>query len=31
MGSEELVEDGRCVCVLLGAAWVERGVSGLED
>ena len=24
----ELVECVRCVCVWLGAAWVERGVSG---
>ena len=29
MGCEELVEYVRCVCVWLGAAWVERGgVSG---
>ena len=26
-----LVEFVRCVCVWLGAAWVERGVSGWED
>ena len=25
MGCEELVEYVRCVCVWLGAAWVERG------
>ena len=25
MGCEELVEHVRCVCVWLGAAWVERG------
>ena len=31
VGCEELVDYVRCVCVLLGAAWVERGVSGLED
>ena len=30
MGCKELVEYVRCVCVCvwLGAAWVERGVSG---
>ena len=28
VGCEELVEYVRCVCVWLGAAWVERGVSG---
>ena len=25
MGCEELVEYVRCLCVWLGAAWVERG------
>ena len=27
MGCEELVEYVRCVCVWLGAAWVEGGVG----
>ena len=30
-GWEELVECVRCVCVWLGAGWVEKGVSGWED
>ena len=28
VGCDELVEYVRWVCVWLGAAWVERGVSG---
>ena len=28
VGCEELVEYVRCICVWLGAAWVEREVSG---
>ena len=31
MGCEELVEYVRCVCVWLGAAWVGRGMSRLQD
>ena len=30
MGCDELVEYVRCVCVWLGAAWVETGVEWMR-